>query len=328
MAELSLYQLRLRLDTELPAIKEDIIELKQDVLGLKTVSNPTAFLQSILTVDGIGSGLDADLFHGKTPSSFAEAHHTHTGDQITTNIYSAETLAGKSVSYFSPAEHKHKRVFFTNGIFTVPNNVTKVFITMCAAGGGGSSIFGCGGAAGESVVYYQVDVMPGEQITIFVGVGGHGGEPVNGLYDTNDYLLYLTASCGKNGGNTSFGKYKTCLGGSGALVNALYGEPGFNLGNHATMGSFPHLIKAEGNLTLKEGGRGGNSAIGMGGVGGRICSRPNSFASRLANEGVGFGSGGAGGGEEIDIDRNTYKATNGGKGADGICIIEWTEGIQ
>jgi len=43
----------------------------------------TDILNALLTVDGQGSGLDADLFRGLEPSAFALVGHTHTSAQIT-----------------------------------------------------------------------------------------------------------------------------------------------------------------------------------------------------------------------------------------------------
>ena len=41
---------------------------------------PAALLTDILTVDGAGSGLDADLLDGQHASAFAPAGHTHTDE--------------------------------------------------------------------------------------------------------------------------------------------------------------------------------------------------------------------------------------------------------
>jgi hypothetical protein len=40
-------------------------------------------LAKLITVDGAGSGLDADLLDGQSSAAFAAASHTHTASQVT-----------------------------------------------------------------------------------------------------------------------------------------------------------------------------------------------------------------------------------------------------
>lgn len=57
--------------------------LNPALYALKSDVTAAQLLQTLLTVDGAGSGLDADLLDGLDSSAFARATHTHTRAQIT-----------------------------------------------------------------------------------------------------------------------------------------------------------------------------------------------------------------------------------------------------
>ncbi|MBS4785191.1 MAG: hypothetical protein KH009_03665 [Clostridiales bacterium] len=56
-------------------------------------------LEKLKTVDGVGSGLDADLLDGKKASEFAAAIHTHTADQILSGVLPVSVIATNSTDY-------------------------------------------------------------------------------------------------------------------------------------------------------------------------------------------------------------------------------------
>jgi len=115
--------------------------------------------------------------------------------------------------------------FFAGGLFTVPADVEKIYVTACAGGAGGLLItyindLGTyvgydgnhnGGGAGEYVVNEPIDVSPGQSLFIVVGaagqrsvfnfseaVSGHHRDPTNGgdtiiysLTDQDNPFFYL-----------------------------------------------------------------------------------------------------------------------------------------
>ena len=56
------------------------------------IRDPIEVLQALLEVDGAGSGLDADLFRGNSPSAFATATHNHAIANITNLQSTLNTL--------------------------------------------------------------------------------------------------------------------------------------------------------------------------------------------------------------------------------------------
>lgn len=100
--------------------------------------------------------------------------------------------------------------FTASGTFTVPAGVQLVYVSGCAAGGGGSydgtNAPGNGGA-GQSVVRKPMTVIPGAALPVVIGAGGNAG------------------ASGGTGGNTTFNGL-TLFGGTGGFPNAT----GFNGG--------------------------------------------------------------------------------------------------
>lgn len=129
--------------------------------------------------------------------------------------------------------------FTANGSFTVPEGVTKIWLSGCAGGGGGGACpggtsatasGGGGGGAGQPVIRFPVSVTPGQVIPVVIGAAGVGG---NG------------AVLATSGGNTLVGTAGSLLslsGGNGApagvnlpgYVPGAPGGPGFPAGGDAT----------------------------------------------------------------------------------------------
>ena len=187
---------------------------------------------------------------------------------------------------------KSRSQYFTsNGTFTVPDNVSLVWVTAWGGGGGGGGSIhtiyreGGGGGAGGSIIYkYPVTVTPGEVINVIVGTGGTGG--------TGNY------TSGGDGGNTSFGSYLTVIGGGGGKI----GVEGV------------------------KGGKGGSSDCSIGGAGGTSTNGNGVDASARTGttDTIHFyyicGSGGGGGSHDNGysgdgLDLLPYKNGGGGAGS-------------
>lgn len=206
-----------------------------------------------------------------------------------------------------------QQTFTSSGTFTVPPNVTTLYISACAGGGGGggsgsasggTSSAGGGGGAGQSITKQAYTVTPGATISITVGSGGtHGNGGAGGGSNPG--------AAGSAGGNTVIGTLVTLTGGSGGSGGSGpaggapgAGYPGGCYGQDAAAGSF--------------GGHGASTPLGGGGFGGRGAQNT---AVGTGNAGGGNGSGGGGGGGCYTV--STSAGANGGDGAPGIVIIEW-----
>ncbi len=181
------------------------------------------------------------------------------------------------------------QTFTSNGTFTVPPGITKIWVTACAGGQSGERVSSgssgvAGGAGGEYIFRKAFAVTPGTLVNITVGKGGSEGDHNVGESTVIGDLITLVG-----GGIDS-----QSTGGRGGAA-AEYGENG--LSNGGTPG---------GGSSTSAGGGGGGGSIGRGGNG-------NGYYGASSVQ-PGFGGGGGGG---------AYKGKNGQKGGDGIVIIEW-----
>jgi len=194
-------------------------------------------------------------------------------------------------------------LFIANGTFTVPADVTTVYVTMVGAGGGGgkSGNNGGGGAGGQCLINYPVTVTPGGSITVTVGVGGLGA-----TYSPSTIV-------GGTGGNSSFGSLSVA-GGPGA--NGLGG--GAAVGGSSTItsmdatgqtGATPARFTAGNGRTVSAGSNGGGGGASLYGNGGNGGS-----SSTNGTTGSGYGGGGGGSGSGV---------YNAGNGSNGFVLVAW-----
>lgn len=178
--------------------------------------------------------------------------------------------------------------FAANGSFTVPDGITKIYVTAAAGGGGGggghtANYSGEGGGGGAFVLRMQYAVTPGQVLAITVGGGGVAG---------------AIGGAGGAGGSTSVGAFVTLSGGAG-------GNPGVSGGG----GSGAGFGGGSGNGA---GGAGGDAVGATPGAGGASLGYGGSVRISIGASGT-LGGGGAGG----------YTNYAGGPGAPGIVLIEW-----
>lgn len=191
--------------------------------------------------------------------------------------------------------------------FIVPAGVTRVKARLWGGGGGGGGASGAGGAgtggAGGGYCEGVFSVTPGASIFVTVGSGGLGGPPSNGLG-------------AQFGGTTSLGSLASASGGAGGLGSVGLGivtgvvPPGGGAGGYLNLsgqlGGFGQIYVGGGTGGGIGGASpfgGGNSHLSIGGTG---------------NNGI-FPGGGACGGATSSSVANS----SGGRGADGLCILEW-----
>lgn len=221
---------------------------------------------------------------------------------------------------------KSNIVEFTSNVFgwTVPDNVSKLFLNLIGGGGGGAAalnanqisalagmgIFcagggGGGGGSGDIISNYALNVVPGDTFDIIVGNGGLGGPP----------------NSGNNGSN---GQCTIVMGNSGTVAGfelvAFGGQRGFNSGNcfggkggdgYYGGGGGAGTLEVFGGVFLRPGGSGGQGSIldgqdgatgsfvgsagGDGGTGIGMGGAANADCPQCAGGGGGGGGGGKGG---------------------------------
>ena len=191
-------------------------------------------------------------------------------------------------------------VFKSNTYWTVPTDISTIWVTVVGGGGGGGGTAknrGCGGGGGgaASVLHHMLNVTPGAQIQITIGTGGTGGQN-----DTNP-----TA-----GGLSSFGTYITCNGG-GRGYNGSGGAAASG-GVAGTSNISDYIHGSDGSVGFYRSGYtvagfGGSSILGTGGSPGMY--------NMAGYDAMGFGAGGGGAASADTTDRK------GGNGSNGIIIV-------
>lgn len=226
------------------------------------------------------------------------------------NMKNLESKIGNSDGSTTVVTSVAATYFYIDGTYTVPENVTRVYVSGCGGGAGGSAY--CGGGGAQSIVRKVINVTPGESISVTIGEGGNG---------TSYYSTDTAYPSGSNGTDTSFGSYLTLHGGYAAQYDSTtskitqWAKAGGNGGTAGVSGS----VQIQGDSTIAlGGGNGGSSLFGVGGNGGMFDKADTTFESYLAgSDGIGYGAGGGGGCVLV-----SGKISAAGSGTNGILVIE------
>lgn len=218
-----------------------------------------------------------------------------------------------------------------SGNWTVPANVSAVWVTMLAGGGGGASSTvagtgGCGGGSGEIVENELVNVTAGGTVAYVVGPGGAADT------DGSDSTFGpLACRAGKKGTTTTSG-----AGGGGRGAVGVTGGVVGNFGSPETADYFGGSSGGGGGATTTSnggagGGSGGSLTGGAGGLAGGAQAGGGGGAATIygpggaggaggvagsSAPGTNYGSGGGGGGGKTG-------GTAGGAGANGDILVAW-----
>lgn len=194
------------------------------------------------------------------------------------------------------------RVFTSSGTYTPTQGTKRIRVTITGGGGGGGgcqafsngeTFFGAGGGAGGTVI--SVITISATSYSVVIGSGGTGGSG---------------ATSGNGGGDSKFASLLTAPGGQGAGKTTITNTGG-------GYGGVPNTgdIRIPGG----DGGDGQAGTITVGGCGGASYWGGGGRAGvGTAHNGLAPGSGGGGAYD------NSFSgsAKPGGRGANGICIIE------
>lgn len=293
-------------------------------------------LAALLTVDGAGSGLDADTLDGAHLAdlvmAFAAAVHTHAASAITSGEFdpdrlpsatdttkgavekstSPENIAGVATDKFPDvagvkemiATHATDvQVFSASGTWTKPASGKIAVVEAWGAGGSGAfrSSGSAGGGGGGAYVVGRLPIADlGATETVTIGAGGSSR---------------TTNGDGSNGGNTSFGAHVTSYGGAGGLGRADHTGAGGGGGGTQSAGSGQSGGNpGPGSIGVNNGG---DSVYGGGGGGGGQGGVSKAFRGGAS---TGGGGGGGGGNEASGVGGDGGKSTYGGGGGGGGSI--------
>jgi len=217
--------------------------------------------------------------------------------------------------------------FLKSGTFTVPKDVTTLYVSGSGGGGGGggggsnntpnaAGSCGAGGGAGEPAIRVPIKVTPGQVLKFVIGGGGLAG--VGGAVGVNN------ATPGGNGGDTVITGVLTLKGGKGGAAGQPsvgntpaggYGGIGWPSGGSGSDGCFGSTGSGWAGLS----GAGASGPFGGGGTSQRsgIPSAGNAADGISAH---GFGAAGGGGSAAY---HGVGRGGHGGKAVPGLLIIEW-----
>jgi len=177
-------------------------------------------------------------------TNFALGTTATAGDVLTTNASGVGTWqpapSGGTVSSTTPIITTHKIIFTSNSNWTVPNNITTIFVSGCGGGGGGSEY--TGGAA-ATPFFGTINTTPGDVLSITIGAGGVGtaAQSITVNNGSNSTIVDSTTSTtlltmtGAGGELKSYGLYTALPGQSGAFgVGGQGGGSATNTGGNAT----------------------------------------------------------------------------------------------
>lgn len=183
-----------------------------------------------------------------------------------------------------------RQVYKVPGVYTweVPSGVTKVWVEVIGAGGGGARLTtlpGPSGGSGGGIARRFYDVSDKASVIVTVGAGGIGA--------------LVDGGTGTDGGTSSFGTAIAATGGGGGLINGkgAHGGRGHGGDENHSIGIAGHAIGGSTSTTF------------LGGAGGGGSSGP-SWTDDVKPLTPGHGGGGRGGGAAPD-------------GADGQVTIQW-----
>lgn len=211
--------------------------------------------------------------------------------------------------------------FTTNGTFTVPSEITAIRVEAWGGGGAGGSAFGIlltnvsgGGGGGGAYNNTTFSVVPGQQYTIAIGLGGTTNGANGGASQVLGFAGTLTAN-GGSGGESAGALLLTNMGSGGS------GGVGFYNGGTGSTGVTNN--SGAGGGGADDAGNGGNPSGTNGGTGGAgSVSGGNGANSATGNNSGNNGSfpgGGGSGGRSAALVSFTNRA--GGQGGNGLVRI-------
>ena len=281
----------------------NLVKITQRLQHLLTTVNalPLANLRALKATLDRYPNIDASALDAAIQ---AKSDSLTNNDEFTEIIRAAQAIT----PVFSVAGWNKEAIYRASGSFTVPSGVTKLYVSMAGAGGGANNT-NTGGSGSGSTLDCEVNVVPGEVISISVGasvIGSDGGD--------SHFGTYIICTGGKaNNGHINTGEVTTFPLGQESRV--------FNGGKAGTQSSQAESVwDRKGGLTPIAVGLSTSSSRSSGGGGGATCLADggNGRAQYQHSAIVGLGQVGTLGSGSGASEQNL-------PGGDGVCIIKWLE---
>ena len=302
---------------------EDINNLTSAVVAIQTTlgENPEGGTTDVVNrLDFIESDIGGkEPALGFTPEDVANKSTTTTlgtSNTLYPTQNAVKTYVDNNVAPFSSGGVLGTIHYYTSDdTWTKPAGLKYIIVEVQAGGGGGggcassssgqSAVGKPGGAGGYSRKKYTAGSLSSTEV-ITVGAGGGGG---------------VGNASGSNGGSSAFSGYLSCNGGSGGTNGSSSSTITIAAGGAGgAAGSGDYNIDGQAGdsvarpiATMIVGGRGGNSALGIGGARVDVGGSNTTAAGKDA---TGYGAGGGG-----CCAANGGGSQNGGDGGDGIVIV-------
>jgi hypothetical protein len=200
-------------------------------------------------------------------------------------------------------------VFTTNGTFVVPGDVTRIKVELWGGGGSGgkgSSSWNGGGGGAGGYAFNVLNVTPGANCPVTVGIGGTNG--VAGTFSSFSNLVSAT------GGGAGANAASNANGGGGIGGTTTNSMVSFGVAG-ATTNSIVLFAGSAGAVGGSFGGGNGAPALGpLGSAGGLGGVSPNGTASGAGGNAHGPGAGGGG-------SSAGQNSAPGGTGGPGLVIV-------
>lgn len=278
---------------------------------------------------------------GVIPPSGLEAETVTLGEE-TSGLYGVGNVDA-TLSKISEFVNLKYKAFTSNGTFAVPEGVTSLLISGCAAGGDGAASGATGAKAGAYIINKPFNVTPGQTLTIVCGAGNTaivelgislvaasistnhpndklGFAPSNGVFGGSPGT-YISGQVAAGDGSNEIGGFKypelfsnytKSLGGGTGIYKG--GDGGILGGGGGGPTSEGRTAGAGGGLCMSGGTGASGGAGGFGGAFGAGGGGGAGTATGCGGGAGGFGAGGGNGGGPTCI---------GGKGSPGFILIEW-----
>jgi len=269
------------------------------------------------------------------------------------NLQGESDSAVASVSVAKKPSSYQFQEFLSDGTFTVPEGITKIYVSACGGGSGGyashypkpkltgagSTYGGTIGGGGASAIYKEeFSVTPGQQYSISIGGAGKGG-----VYNPSTEISTAPTS----GGDTAFTlllpnsltlNIFTLKGGALSGKSGGYGGGDTNYpGVSANSGTHYSIAYIYTSATTYFGGGGSlgggggaaytlinpDESIPKGGFSCFIIPGTNTTANGSPSSPNHGGNGNFGGGGGAGCSFNENSISYGGDGGPGYCLIEW-----
>ena len=204
-----------------------------------------------------------------------------------TNAGNANNLGGIPAASYALTENlpvsgfSNIQIFTSSGIFTVPDGITKLKVTVVGAGGGGGSGnsggAGKSGGSGGSAIAILSNLSSSYSITVGTGGAGAAGFTTQsgGTGGTSSFGAAVSATGGAGGAwqnGAGGGTSGTGLVSSGQLIRILNGliRGFYTEGSSSNPSQAPVAYSSDGVFAAGVGGYGITSSAGTGGVGGVV----------------------------------------------------------